>query len=711
MLMRFLLSLIMVLLTQLSLAGNASEIFLPVNKSPAMIAAEMARMSMPVQAATPVKLNVMELAALSLNNEANFTLPGNRGSYPIVYERTEVAPGNNITWIGYLKPFGKNFRAILTSGPGGAYGRILTPEGEFRLHSVAGEQWLIDTATAKMIPFYTVDDDAVAPPVDFSLPKKGEDLLVAAVVPTPQTTIDLMVLYTSGLVTRLGSVAAAESRIANLVAVANQAYIDSEVAVTLRLVHAEQVNYSDSASQSTALNALTYGTDPALAGVATMRNNYGADLVMLMRPYVQSMGSCGLAWLGGYNNTPMSGSASYGYSAVLDGNDGYYYCDDYTFVHELGHNMGSAHDRVTEGVPTGPSDGAYSYSFGYGVNNAFTTIMAYPSSYTSAPRIGRFSNPYISTCGGMACGVSESASNSANNVLSLNNTRQDVANFRASSATTSGWTQLPGSSPSRPSLALNGGTGKTQMVVRSVSDQLWGGNFNTSGTFEGWNLLPGASPSPAAQAWHSGVSKMFMVVRSVSDQLWLGAFDASGTFAGWSALPGASPSPVALAWHAGVNKLYMVARSSSDQLWLGTFAANGVFEGWNALPGASPSPVALAWNPMLNKMQMVARAANDQLYQGYFNSSGVFEGWTALPGASPSPVALAWHPTINKMYMVVRSATDLLWSGTFDSIGAFGGWTQLDGSSPTEPTMAAGQSVLQLVVRAANDQLWSMQMQ
>ncbi|MDP2827051.1 MAG: M12 family metallo-peptidase [Sulfuricellaceae bacterium] len=436
MIARWLFIVLILLGPQFAWAGGLAEIFIPAIKSSQQVEADMAALSLPSQAATPVMLNIADLASLTPNAEVNFTLPGNRGSYTVVYERMEASPGGNISWIGYLKPFGKNFRAILTSGPGGAYGRILTPEGEFKLHSVAGNQWLIDTTAANLKSFVAKDDDGLAPPIAASLPKQGEDFRISAVTPTPQTTIDLMVLYTAGLVTRLGSVSAAGTRIANLVATSNQSYIDSEVAITLRLVHTEAVSYSDTATQSAALDALTYGTDPTLAGVATLRTSYGADLVMLMRPFVQAMNNCGLAWIGGYGNTPISGYAAYGFSAVLDGTDGGYYCDDFTFVHELGHNMGSMHDRLTVSNSTSPTgQGAYSYSFGYGVSNAFTTVMAYPSSYTNAPRIGRFSNPYLSTCGGIACGISEAASNSANNALSLNNVRVSVANFKTSSTT------------------------------------------------------------------------------------------------------------------------------------------------------------------------------------------------------------------------------------------------------------------------------------
>ena len=233
-----------------------------------------------------------------------------------------------------------------------------------------------------------------------------------------------MILYTPGLASRLGS--NLSTRLDQLVALSNQAYRDSGIYINLRLVHAEQVNYSDTTTNSAALNALTYSSDPALANVASLRDTYGADLVSLIRPfnYSTSGGSCGVGWVGGYNGQPISLYANYGYSVISDGRDvngSGYYCLDLTFTHELGHNMGSMHNRANSGSGTG----AYPYAFGYGVNGTFGTVMSFIN-----PRIGKFSNPAITCAGGIACGVSEAVSDSANNALSLNNTRVAVANFR-----------------------------------------------------------------------------------------------------------------------------------------------------------------------------------------------------------------------------------------------------------------------------------------
>ena len=102
-----------------------------------------------------------------------------------------------------------------------------------------------------------------------------------------------------------------------------------------------------------------------------------------------------------------------------------------TLAHELGHNMGSTHDRETESINGYLQFGAYQYSFGYRQDGppAFATVMAYSS---GQPWIGYFSSPSSMGCGAR-CGVAQRA----DNVRSLNATAPQVAAFRAPHGTLS----------------------------------------------------------------------------------------------------------------------------------------------------------------------------------------------------------------------------------------------------------------------------------
>lgn len=366
---------------------------------------------------TPVRLNHAAIFSAVPGDKVQLTLP-NGNTYSLTHERSEHHRGGNRTWIGHISGLGNDYRVIITYGPHGSYGLIQTPEREYKIEPFLGVDWVVDHA-AEGLQATPFDNDTKIPMQRMQSPILQRPAQLKA-TPSPQTTIDLMIVYTPGLANKLGG--GLQTRLDHLVAVANQAYIDSEVAITLRLVHSAQVNYVDTTSNDVAIDDLTFGTHPGLAGVAALRDTHAADLVTLIRPYSSSLHiGCGVGWVGGYNGQAISQDSEYGYSVVSDGSDGSYYCDDISLTHELAHNMGSMHDRTN--VPAGEF-GAYSYSFGYGVTGVFGTVMAYIS-----PRVYKFSNPNLS-CSGVPCGVSESAPNSANNALSLNNTRVAVSGFR-----------------------------------------------------------------------------------------------------------------------------------------------------------------------------------------------------------------------------------------------------------------------------------------
>jgi hypothetical protein len=96
-----------------------------------------------------------------------------------------------------------------------------------------------------------------------------------------------------------------------------------------------------------------------------------------------------------------------------------------TFAHELGHNMGCAHDRDNAG------SALYSYSYGHrwvGTNGTtYRSVMA----YSPGTRVARFSNPDV-LYQGTPTGVPPGQSNSAHNAQSINLAAYTIANFRNS---------------------------------------------------------------------------------------------------------------------------------------------------------------------------------------------------------------------------------------------------------------------------------------
>lgn len=392
---------------------------------PSTVSPDLAQL--PRNAVRPIRLDRAKLAAMKPGEELPLSLPS--GQYALVHDNRYTHENGDFTWVGYLKEDGQAFRAVMTFGKNGAVGQISTPEAVYLIEPNNGRQWLIDIRAAGLsqAPHHgqaPVPSETAAPLGESGKPKgqgtaaeadrTSEGLTANAQLDasTP-TTIDLLVLYTS----RVASGKAA-SRINHLIALANQAFVDSRVAISLRLMKAVRVEYPEANDNGTALRDLTFARR-ALGKVDAWRKEYGADLVTLIRPFNHAAHEgCGTAWLNGADGSPLSSSRAF--SVVNDGRSGSYYCSDYALAHELAHNMGSAHDRSNAGA-----GGVLPYSYGYGTPGSFGTIMSY-----THPRLGLFSNPKVSLCKGAPCGLDAESPAAADNALSLNAVRSIVADFR-----------------------------------------------------------------------------------------------------------------------------------------------------------------------------------------------------------------------------------------------------------------------------------------
>lgn len=209
-------------------------------------------------------------------------------------------------------------------------------------------------------------------------------------------TIDVMVLYTQPAADNVSNI---NTKINQYISHANRVYRNNAVDLTLRLVGAQSsaATSSDLEPTESALNTLTNSS-----GVTNARNSYKADMVVLLgtRENIyennQLVGYvCGIGWVGqGRNGRLSSGMDSRMFSVTAVD------CGATTFVHELGHNMGLGHS-----VRQGSRGGVFSDGIGHGVDNNFSTIMAYPQAFGRATQLDYFSDPDWSGCNNLPCGV------------------------------------------------------------------------------------------------------------------------------------------------------------------------------------------------------------------------------------------------------------------------------------------------------------------
>jgi len=387
----------------------------------------------------------------------------------IKYDRHIEHPSGDWTWIGHL-PGHEGLQSIITFGEHAAYGSIAQPDGlPLRLTMRDGAAWLVETDGAKIAGIVNAatrpqHPDFVIPPSSRQSgatgagPALASAPAMAAAGTTSGTTVDVVIGYTQGFAADHGGNSGAVTRLNFLFDVTNAAYANSGIPATARMVAAIPVTYTDTTGNDTTLEKLTgYDSssntkttpDPAFNALRAAREQYGADLVSVVRSFNEpENGGCGIAWLIGGGQSGVATSDSYfGYSVVSDGTDAgsdgkTYFCLDETLAHELGHNMGAAHDVATaqgdDNVLQADEYGAYPYSFGFksstpvtkdpsagGGQAGFYTVMAYGDTGQRIFRI--FSDPRSTFCDGHACGTTTQA----DNARTLTQTIPVIASFRA----------------------------------------------------------------------------------------------------------------------------------------------------------------------------------------------------------------------------------------------------------------------------------------
>jgi hypothetical protein len=328
--------------------------------------------------------------------------------FKVVIDRSEVRSKKSAIWLGHIEGIDKS-QVTLVIEDAVMAGNIRLPGAYFQVRYVGPN----DLHSIRQIDESRFPSEGDPLTVDTARSKTTQDSGITAT--DDGSTFDVMVVYTPAARAAAGGTTAMQALINLAVAETNTAYSRSAVSPRLRLVHQGEVSYTESADFSTDLNRLTNPADGFMDNVHALRDAHGADLVSLI---VEGTSLCGLAWLmTAESNSFQTHAFSVVARVCATGN--------FSFGHELGHNMGLQHDRVDA-----PADGVFPFSHGYvDTPHGFRDIMGVAASCGGCMRIQNFSNPNV-IFNGFPAGVAQSSPQSADAAASLNATALTVANWR-----------------------------------------------------------------------------------------------------------------------------------------------------------------------------------------------------------------------------------------------------------------------------------------
>lgn len=253
-------------------------------------------------------------------------------------------------WIGDLKEVDGYFYLVMADDVFIAH--VASPLGVYEISWAGGDLYKVEQVDqSKFVDEdpaaqYDLSDGALTDEPSGLAADSAADV-VAAPAADSAASIDVMVAYTADARAAAGDENAMKARIVLAIKQTNTSYAKSGVTTRLRLVHVEEVAYTETGNLGTDLNRLKGRADGFMDEIHSIRNTYGADMVALI---VKDGGSeCGRA-------AAVRANANTAFQVTV------LKCatSNYSLAHEFGHLQGARHDTYVD-----KKNKPYSYGHGY----------------------------------------------------------------------------------------------------------------------------------------------------------------------------------------------------------------------------------------------------------------------------------------------------------------------------------------------------------
>ncbi|WP_405598523.1 MULTISPECIES: M12 family metallo-peptidase [unclassified Pseudoalteromonas] len=404
--------------------------------------------SMTAQASTQSQFG-QPLFELSSNTDA-FFLPIKGNNIEFIKSTTSSSATGSLIWVGKSLD---GDEVTLIKSEKGISGTVKVGEHVYKLqpNKHSGHNFIeLDPAKqpAEHAPDYKQSSNS-------NIASISEQILTAqnyqtAMASNAQSDISLLVLYTPAAAQKSGDI---NSLIDLAVVETNQGYQNSGVNAVVSVAHVSQINYTEATNSGTDLNRLAAKNDGYMDEAHTLRDQYGADVVILVNDV---NGYCGQAKAIGANANSAFAMVDY------DCATGYY-----SFGHEIGHLQGARHNPEND-----PSTSPYSFGHGYQQpQSQWRSVMAYNCT-NNCTRINYWSNPNKSYNGDVMGTLAEH-----DNARVLNLTNPIIANFRSSTPPPTNDNVLQNNQP----ITVSGARNSEQLFTFAVPNGATQVTFTTSG--------------------------------------------------------------------------------------------------------------------------------------------------------------------------------------------------------------------------------------